>query len=130
MSRLLDIREKLQDTSAMLAQLERDLARNPDDTRSLQLEVQSLEKRKRLLEEEMLAVTAEMGLEVCRYRIVPEQARLRLAGVTGALGQYQDLVTIFYDALKNGPKQRGKISAEVASETALDFAYALAGSAV
>jgi hypothetical protein len=121
MSALLDIQEKLQDTAAMLAELERELARFPDD-KGLRLNYQSIEKRNGRLESELAAVTAGMGLELCRYRVVPAQERIKLAGLAGVLGDYQSLVTNFYDALKNGPKQRGKVSAEIAAATAFDFA--------
>jgi hypothetical protein len=127
MSDLLDIQEKLQDTAAMLAQLERDLARHPDAF-GVQLNIMSLEKRKRKLETELSAATAAMGLEVCSYRIMPEQARVKLAGVTGTLGDYQSLVSSFYNAIKNGAKHTAKLGAEVAAQTAFDFAYAFTGS--
>jgi len=127
MSYLLDIQEKLQDTAAMLAQLERDLARRPDAF-GVQLNIMSLEKRKQKLETELSAATAAMGLEVCSYRLLPTQERVKLAGVTSALGQYQSLLSSFYDAIKNGPKRSAKLSAEVVAETALDLAYVFPGS--
>ncbi|HEY1380571.1 MAG TPA: hypothetical protein VGF55_27465, partial [Gemmataceae bacterium] len=108
MSALLDIQEKLQDTAAMLAELERELARFPND-RGLRLNYQSVEKRKVKLESELEAVTASLGLELCRYRVVPEQDRIKLAGLAGALGDFQSLVTVFYDAIKSGPKRRSKV---------------------
>ncbi len=127
MSDLLDIQEKVQDTAAMLAQLERELARHPDAL-GLQLNITSLEKRKQKLETELFAATSAMGLEVCSYRIMPEQARVKVAGVSGVLSDYQSLVSSFYDAIKNGAKHTAKLGAEVAALTAFDFAYAFTGS--
>lgn len=127
MSVLLEIQEKLQDTAAMLAQLERDLARRPG-TFGLRLNVASLEKRKRQLESELLAATSAIGLEVCSYRLLPTQERIKLASVTSSLGQYQSLLSSFYDAIKNGPKRVAKLSAEIIAQTTLDLSYVFAGS--
>lgn len=127
MSDLLDIQGKLQDTAAMLAQLERDFARRPGSL-GVQLNIESLEKRKQKLEAELSSATAALGLEVCSYRLLPSQNRAKLSGVTGALGQYQSLLSLFYDAIRNGPKQTAKVSADAAAHTALDLAYVFTGS--
>jgi len=49
-------------------------------------------------------------------------------GLTSAIGEYQNLVSIFYDALKNGAKQRASLSVDAVRDTSFDFAYAFAGS--
>jgi hypothetical protein len=127
MSDLVDIQEKLQDTVAMLTALESDLARHPN-TPALLLNYQSIEKRKRKLEAELSAAASALGLEVCSYRIIPDGERVKVAGLTSAIGEYQSLVSIFYDAVKNGAKQIAALSAEAIRDTSFDFAYAFAGS--
>jgi hypothetical protein len=127
MSDLADIQEKLQDTIAMLAAMEADLARRPDSP-ALLLNYKSIEKRKRKLEEELATATAALGLEVCSYRILPDAERVKVTGLTSAIGEFQNLVSMFYDALKNGAKQRAILSVETVQNTSFDFAYAFTGS--
>lgn len=127
MSDLLDIQGKLQDTAGALARLKVEFARQPD-SRSLLLNIKSLEKRQRKLEAEFRAA-AGTGYEVCSYRLMPEKERLKLAGLTSVLSGYQSLVSLFYSALKTGPKATTKLGVEAAEGTAFDFAYAFAGSA-
>jgi len=127
MSDLADIQEKLQDTVAMLAALEEDLARRPDSS-ALLLNYKSIEKRKRKLEAELASATDALGLEVCSYRILPDAERVKVAGLASAIGEFQNLVSMFYDALRNGAKQRATLSLETVRYTSFDFAYAFAGS--
>jgi hypothetical protein len=128
MSDVLDLREKLQDTAGAIARLRREVAASPADP-ALAWDIESLEKRQAKLEAELLAASEAMGLDVCSYRVVPEQRRIKLAGLAGVLGGYQSLVSVFYDALKTGPKAKATVRAEVAEQTAFDFGYAFAGSA-
>lgn len=128
MNSLLDIQEKLQDTSAALARLSGEIVRHPDSN-SLRWDLKSLERRRDKLELLMLSAASAQGREVCRYRLIPEQDRVRLSGLVGVLGGYQNVLTGFYHAKKSGkPKSRAVVSAESVEDTALDFGYAFAGS--
>lgn len=127
MSEIVGIREKLQDTAAMLTAMEGDLARTPD-AKALLLNFKSVEKRKKKLEDELAITAASLGLEVCSYRILPNEQRVKVAGLASAIGEYQNLVSIFYDALKNGAKLRATLNADALRDTSFDFAYAFAGS--
>jgi hypothetical protein len=127
MSELAEIQEKLQDTVATLAALENDIALHPD-VAALRLNYQSIDKRRKKLEAELAAAASAKGLEVCTYRILSEESRVKVAGLASVLGEYQNLVSIFYDALKSGAKQRATLNAEAIQETSLDFAYSFAGS--
>lgn len=129
MNDLIDLHDKLQDTLAAIARMERELKPQQPDTVQLRLTLRSLEGRKRQLETAFLAASASQGLEVCSYRIVPDEERVKVAGIAAAIGEYQALVSIFYDAIKNGAKQIAKLNADAQQETAFDFAYAFAGSA-
>ena len=62
-SNLIDIQERLQETNALLAQLEGGLVSHPD-LPSLLLELKSLRRREQKLRDEFLKATAEVGLEV------------------------------------------------------------------
>lgn len=127
MSVLLHIRESLQNTAAQIARLERNVAQNPD-VPLLALELESLQRRKEKLEAEFLEVSNSAGVDVCSYRLLPEQLRARLVNLAAALTDYQSLLSLFYDAIRNGPKQLAKMGADVLADTSLDFGYAFAGS--
>jgi hypothetical protein len=128
MSELLDVQQKLQDTVAMLAELERAVAARPDDP-YLALNMKSIQKRRRQLEEQFSALAETSGVDVCNYVLLPQNGDPELAGVTSALSDYQNLVTIFYDVVKNRtPKRRANVSAEVVRESSFQFGYAYAGS--
>lgn len=44
------------------------------------------------------------------------------------MGSFQKLVSVVYGAIKHGPRQRQRISEDVALETAFEFGYSFAGS--
>lgn len=127
MSRLLEIQERLQDTDAAIATMEKAIAEDPHSP-SLQLMAASLQKQQRRIEAEFLAVAAEIGIDVCAYRLFGEQMRPTLRGLTSVLGDFQSLFSIAYDALRSGPKRRAKFSQEVTTATSFGFGYTFAGS--
>ena len=51
-----------------------------------------------------------------------------IAALAKALDSFQTLISSIYDALKNGPKQRRRLSKEIIKETSLSFGYAFSGS--
>src|SRR2546430_1333430 len=110
MSDLLDIQEKLQDTTAALARLEAEMVRQPKQL-SLSWDHKSLTKRQAKLEADLFVATAAVGREVCSYRMLPEQERVKVAGLASVIGEYQSVVTIFYDAIKNGAKAKATVRA-------------------
>ncbi len=127
MSVLANIQERLQKTVRMIAELEREIPRYPE-VAALRTNIRSLEKVKKRLEEEMLAEANAVGREVCRYRVLPEQGRAKLADLAAALTNYQSVVSVFYEAKRRGARQNARVSVETAAKTALDFGYAFAGS--
>jgi hypothetical protein len=128
MSELLEIREMLQETHATLAQLERSIAKHPDDW-TLAVTAESLKQRQTTLEKAFAEAANADLLDVCKYRLIPDgKENFSIASLTSTLGAFQDLLTVVFDALKNGPKVRPKLSAEIVSSTTLDFGYAYAGS--
>lgn len=127
MSEILNLQQKIQETGALIAQTERAFAADPTSF-GLQLSLRSLEKHKRDLEEEFRQVAAQIGVEVCTYRIIPAEGAAKIGGLTSAIGDYQSLVSLFYDAIKHGPKRNARLSPDIPSETSFDFGYAFAGS--
>ncbi len=128
MSKLLETIEKLRDTEAAIKRLERTAAQHPE-LPSVTASLRSLYKRQRDLEVAFSTQTDEEWLDVCRYRILPEREEsLTLPSLTSALGDFQALFTLVYDTMKNGPKERGRASADAAAATTFGFAYSFTGS--
>jgi hypothetical protein len=130
MSDLSRLCDQLNDTQGAIEQLERAMAQFPamDIPASLFLTRKSLDARFSQLEQEYLARCAQMGVDICSYRLLSEHKRPTVKAVAETTGGFQNLLSIVYDCLKNGPKSRQRVSADVALETELDFGYAFAGS--
>ncbi len=128
MADLLEIAEKLQDTQAAIARLEGSLAQNPDE-QSLILGLNSLRQRFQNLEEQFAEAASKHEVDVCSYRLFTEgQDRPTLRPLTAALSDFQAWFTQTYNAIKKGPRERDRVTADVLSETAFGFAYSFTGS--
>jgi len=104
------------------------LVKMPDD-RAIISTLESLQKRAAKLEDAFVHASAAMGLEVCAYRIVPEDLeRYPIRSLGQALESFQKWFSTLYDALRNGPKVRAKLAPETLEESALDFAFSFTGS--
>jgi len=118
--------EKLQDTTAAIARAERTANDHPE-LPSIVANLRSLRKRHRDLEVVFNEIAAAQELDVCHYRLIVSD-RPTLGHISAVWTEFQSLFSLVYDALKNGPKQRARVSMDVASETALGFAYSYSGS--
>lgn len=131
MSALLEVTDRLQDTEAAIRQLEQAIAQQPP-TPSVIATLHTLQKRQRYLEAEFSEAAAVQHLDVCSYRLFPDQkeeARPTLRAFTKTLLDFQTLFTQVYDAIKSGqPKERTRVTAEVATETAFGFGHTFTGS--
>jgi hypothetical protein len=130
MSDLLDIREKIEDTHAVIAKVRTDLGNEPQDTRSAML-LRSLEKRLESLEMVFRKIANADQIEVCSYRLLirdSDDASFPIAAVGDTLRNFQIWLTVIFDAIKTGPKKRSRPAIEVVKETTLDFAYTYPGS--
>jgi len=129
-SRLLEIREQLQDTQAALSQLDRALAEQALDRPSLALQTTaaSLKRRRRELEAAFVREANQRGMDVCTYRLFSEQLQPTVAAVAGTMGHFQKLVSVVYTAIKHGKRERQRIPEDVALETSFEFGYSFAGS--
>jgi len=126
-SRLTDLQQELQDASAAIAHAERTVSAHPG-VASVAATLRTIQKRRERLEEEFFAVTNEMGLDVCGYRIELDDRPATIAALTGVLATFQKVFTGVYDALVRGPKLTSKTSAETTDATAFGFAYTFPGS--
>ena len=128
MSLLEDLQSDLQDASAAVARAERTVALHPD-VPSVLATLRTIQARQKNLEDQFAVAANSMGLDICSYRVEFEDRRYAtIAGLTAALGTFQKVFTSVYDALINGPKQRVRISDDVADATAFGFGYTFPGS--
>jgi len=128
MSQVIELQGELQETQALLAQLEQAAARNPASV-GLRINGQSVAKRFRELEQEFRRLTAESAIDVCRYRLFSggQESFMPAIAVANSIREFQTLFSTAYDAIKNGPRKKPSIT-EVARETTLGFGYSFAGS--
>jgi hypothetical protein len=128
MSDLLDIVIKLRETEAASAQLEKAVRDHPESESAL-LSLESLQKRQEMLARAFTEAADEELLDVCSYRMFgDEDQRPSIAALTRAIGDFQSLITVVYDAIKNGPSERARVSADSAKESAFEFGYSFLGS--
>jgi hypothetical protein len=128
MEQFTNILLQLDETRTVIADLENAM-RSQEATPALTANVRSLYKRQRQLEDQFSQLTHENFLDVCIYRLFTNDGkRPSLSTVTRALGDFQSLFTVIYDALKNGPKERVSYTDEIASETSFEFGYSFTGS--
>ncbi len=128
MSALLDIRDKLRDTHAAIARAEVELSVNRDDE-GLGLMLESLVQRQRSLESAFLEAAYRDQVEVCSYRLIKEQdGNFPIAALGDTLKNFQTWLTTIFDAIRTGPKEKARPSADIIQQTTLDFGYGFAGS--
>ena len=128
MSEFLDLRNLLQETSATLERLEREIAKSPRDW-GLAITAEFLRRRQTDLEGEFAATANLNLLDVCDYRLVQsDNGDYPIISVTRALASFQELVTTVFDAFKTQPKVRARFTADVVAASTLSFGYAYPGS--
>ena len=128
MSKLAEIQQELLETNAAIGKLERAIAEEPKSL-SLAATMQSLEKRYQKLEYVFMTEVDNLGAEVCAYKVFSDEERPSVKALSSVLGNFQNLVSTVYDAIKtNIPKERARISAEIAAETEFRFGYTFPGS--
>jgi hypothetical protein len=129
MNMLLDLREKLQDTHATMAQLRRALIASPGDD-GLALMAESLAQRQEDLEAAFSRAAGAQLLDVCKYRLIPETGdTFPILGISKILAEFQQLVTTVFDAIKTKrPKVRARIAPDLVQLSTFDFGYVAPGS--
>ena len=128
MNELSDIIFKISETQAAMRKLEPILSQQPSRP-SLQANYQSLRKRQENLEEEFRATSSRNQRDVCAYRMIPDGDEVYPMGAVGsALRDFQRWFSSVYDALKTGRKTHGRLSADAAAESSLNFSFTYPGS--
>lgn len=128
MSRVAELSVQLRETAAAIKRTDDALAGDPLDE-ALQFNLESLEKRQARLQSQFYEATSQQLLDVCEYRFIPDiEERYPAAGIGSAISAFQELVAIAFDAIKNGPKRRARVAAEIVQQVELDLHYAAAGS--
>jgi len=130
MSELSDIVANLADTNQMVSEMSHTLVDRPDDE-ILKINLDAIEKRRgdlvRRLDYELHAGQNEL----VSYRIMRDWSDSYPAkAVAASMSAFQDLVTSVFDAVRTGPKQRFRPSAENVALSTFDFAGAAAGSVI
>lgn len=127
MSDLLDLQEKLQDTLAALHRARQLLAADPRDL-EFSLVIRSLEQRQDTLEQLFAAEAAARGIDICKYRLIRPENTYPAAAFADSIKAFQAVLTVFFDALRNGRKQRSTSAADIVKQTTLDVGYVYPGS--
>lgn len=128
MTRITDIANQIQDTTATLRGVEGALARDPTSLATL-TSAKSLQKRLRALEAEFARETADIGVDVCTYRMFGDRPESHAAALARAVERFQVVLSSVYSALKSGaPRATVRVPAEDAAESALGFGYSFSGS--
>lgn len=126
MSALIELQERIEQANGLLAELERTAIQHPD-RRSIRVSFSSMRKHRDTMQLEFLALAEELGVEVCSYRILPS-SRLSIQTVAGAWSAFQRLLSMVFDALLTGPKERAAVGEEASTATSLGYAYSFPGS--
>lgn len=125
MNRLLHLQDKILRTGAAIGRLESEVAAHPD-SRTLQSNVLSLRKLHYNLQHDFRAAADDLGLDVCHYQMLEDRPPAK--ALSGAIGAFQDALSLAYDGLRSGPKTRRRVSASAMQETELRVAYSYPGS--
>jgi hypothetical protein len=125
MDRLLHLQDKILRTGAALGRLESEVAVRPD-SRTLQSNVLSLRKLHRNLQHDFSVAADNLGLDVCHYQMLEDRPAAK--ALSGAIGAFQDALSLAYEALRTGPKTRRRVSLTAQQDTELRVAYSYAGS--
>jgi hypothetical protein len=127
MTHLVQVQEKLQETIANIRKMESALVEHPESP-SLRANIRSLQKLQRNYEIEWLDAADERGMDVCSYRLFSEVGNPNVAAFALALGDFQNMFSVIYDALRGGPKTRNRVSADIERVTSFNFGYTYPGS--
>jgi len=77
----------------------------------------------------MQQLTAEKQIDICNYALLSNEGdHYPISAVTGSIRYFQELFSVVYDAIKNGPKKKARLSAEVLANTSFEFGYVYPGS--
>ena len=120
--------EKLGKTYAEIARLELELASEQPSPLGV-AQLTSVKRMAAQLETEWKAFARVKLYEVCRYRVIDRRSTtFSVSPLSRSISHFQDLFSQIYDALKNGPRERARITPDVELESNLKLAYTFPGS--
>ncbi len=127
MTNILEIQEHLRDTHAAISKLT-GASTQSSDSKSKKVVAASLNKRKLRLEQRYKNALSENGIEVCNYRMFGETQTISVRSFTSSLSNFQSLVTLVYDAVKEGsPRSCTQTSLETRLESTFNVGYTFTG---
>ena len=127
MSVLVEIRTRIENTGALIAQYESAIARAPEAAPpSLYANIRALESLLKRLDSEFNSIAQSEGLEVYRYRLLNEDDRPALVGVAEAWMNFQKFFGSVYTAV--GKKSKGEKKKPQARVPELGYGYTFAAS--
>jgi hypothetical protein len=121
---LLDLQHKLGDAGSAIAQLEKRLAQAP--SRSISANLLSLKKLQANLQAEFATAASDVGLEICRYRVLNDRPPAKLLG--GSILRFQDAFAQTFESLRSGVRNTRKIAVGRLQQSELQAAYGFMGS--
>lgn len=108
-----------------------DLVAKYPERKSVLASISSLRKRQKILEQEFLAKSEELRLQVCSYRIfcdLGEDVSRNLTVFPKVLSLFQEAYMLSVEATRHGPKSRNRIHDDVLRSSVLSAGYSFAGS--
>lgn len=122
-----EIFDRLNGIEASIAQHSRQVG--ADLSTADRLVLTSLAKRRDELREMLGAASAERLVDLCEYKILPNEAgRYPVRGVSGALEGWQSMVTSFFGAIRDKPRDRAPFPREIVAASTLNVGYTFPGS--
>jgi hypothetical protein len=125
MSQLAHLQDKLQNVGATLAKLEMAIALHPEE-HGLLANYKSLQRLHSSLQDDFSREADHLGMDVTHYRLTDSRPSAR--ALSGSVGRFQDAISVAYEAIAFGRRNRRSISVTALAETALEVAYSYPGS--
>ena len=126
MTELSLLQSQLLEINKAIMELQKNIVKTPNNP-SLSSSMMSLTKRYQEVEVEFKKVANNVGSDVLDYRLFKSESP-NITSVTSVVQEFQRLLTIVYDALKNGARNDRHISEESIEKTSLNFGYTYPGS--
>jgi hypothetical protein len=127
MNAMLEIQDKLRESTAMITRLEKSLAVHQSP--SIAASLRSLHKLHTVYEEEFRAAAEVNLVDVVHYRLFEGNGRPTVSLVGKALENFQSLYTILYAVTSGGHrKDTAHVTPDVVNSAAFEFAYSYSGS--
>ena len=126
MNVVLDLQEKLRTNTAAIGRLSMAIAQHPESP-AAKANLRSLRKLQSSLTDAYVQAVREMGVDVCKYRLLENNPSART--LSKALAGFQDAFSTVFEVLRSGqPMNRKALTRETLRLTDLRVAYTFPGS--